>query len=357
VFDALAEGAVRANRGAAVVESAYGAVNGIFITVGMAVVLYAGGQRVLAHELSLGSLLVFIAYLRTLETASRGLLTAYGKLRAAEASIERVLELMDATEAVEDRSGARPLPERPAGGRGHLVFERVSFGYEPDRPVLQAISFELMPGETLALVGATGAGKSTLASLVPRFFDPLEGRILLDGMDLREIRLAALRAQVSVVLQESFLLPLTVGENIAYGCEGASRDEIVAAAVAANAHEFIRRLPQGYDTVLGEQGATLSGGERQRLAIARAVLKDARVLILDEPTSALDASTEQLVVEALQRLVASRTTLIIAHRLSTVRRANRIAVLEHGRLVEIGGHAELVAAGGRYAQLHALQAI
>jgi ATP-binding cassette, subfamily B, bacterial len=356
VFNALAENAVKANRGAAIVESGYGAVNGISMTVGIAVVLYAGGQRVLAHELSLGSLLVFIAYLRTLETASRGLLTSYGKLRAAEASIERVLELMDATEAVEERPGARPLPELPAGRRGHLVFDRVSFVYEPGRPVLQAISLELLPGETLALVGATGAGKSTLASLVPRFFDPIEGRVLLDGMDLREVRLASLRAQVSMVLQESFLLPLTVAENIAYGCEGAHRDEIVAAAAAANAHEFIRRLPQSYDTVLGEQGATLSGGERQRLAIARALLKDARVLLLDEPTSALDANTERLVVEALERLVAGRTTLIIAHRLSTVRRANRIAVLENGRLVEIGSHAELLAAGGRYAQLHALQA-
>ena len=357
VFGVLAADAVKANRAAAAVDSAYSGVNAVSVTLGMALVLYVGGQRVLEHELSLGSLLVFVAYLRTLETASRGLLTAYGKLRAAEASIERVLEVMDATEAVVDAPGARTLPEpHPARG-GHLVFERVSFAYEPGRPVIHEVSLELEPGETVALVGDTGAGKSTLASLVPRFFDPLGGRVLLDGVDLRRIRLASLRAQVAIVLQEPFLLPLTVAENIGYGCPSASRDEIIAAAVAANAHEFIRELPHGYDTVLGEQGATLSGGERQRLAIARAFLKRARVLVMDEPTSALDTHTEKLVVEALQRLVAGSTTLIIAHRLSTVRQASRVAVLEEGRLIETGTHADLLAAGGRYARFHRLQAL
>lgn len=356
-FETLAAGAVQASRRAALMENAYGAANALSITAGIALVLYAGGQRVLAHDLSLGSLLVFIAYMRTLETASRGLLTAYGKLRAAEASIDRVLEIIDAREAVPEQAGARPLPKRAGGERGHLVFERVRFGYDPARPVLEDISFEVLPGETLALVGATGAGKSTLAALVLRFFDPQAGRILLDGIELRDVRLASLRGQVSVVLQESFLLPLTVAENIAYGCPHASRDEIVAAAAAANAHDFIRRLPQGYDTVLGEQGTTLSGGERQRLAIARALLKDARVLILDEPTSALDPQTERLVVQAIARLVAGRTALVIAHRLSTVRNANRVAVLEEGRLVEIGSPAELLRARGRYARLHALQPV
>jgi ATP-binding cassette, subfamily B, bacterial len=357
VFGALAAEVVKANRAAAAVGSAYSGVNAVSVTLGMALVLYVGGQRVLAHELSLGSLLVFLAYVRTLETASRGLLTAYGKLRAAEASIERVLEVMDATEAVVDAPGARKLSEpHPARG-GHLVFERVSFAYEPGRPVIEEVSLELEPGETVALVGETGAGKSTLASLVPRFFDPLGGRVLLDGVDLRGIQLASLRAQVAVVLQEPFLLPLTVAENIGYGCPGANRDEIIAAAVAANAHEFIRELPHGYDTVLGEQGATLSGGQRQRLAIARAFLKRARVLVMDEPTSALDSDTEKLVVEALQRLVAGSTTLIIAHRLSTVRHASRVAVLEEGRLIETGTHADLLTAGGRYARFHRLQAL
>lgn len=357
VFGALAAEVVKANRAAAAVGSAYSGVNAVSVTLGMALVLYVGGQRVLAHELSLGSLLVFVAYLRTLDAASRGLLTTYGKLRATEVSIERVLEIMDATEAVVDAPGARTLSEpHPAHG-GHLVFERVSFAYEPGRPVIKEVSLELEPGETVALVGATGAGKSTLASLVPRFFDPLGGRVLLDGVDLRGIQLASLRAQVAVVLQEPFLLPLTVAENIGYGCPSTSRDEIIAAAVAANAHEFIRELPHGYDTVLGEQGATLSGGERQRLAIARAFLKRARVLVMDEPTSALDSHTEKLVVEALQRLVAGSTTLIIAHRLSTVRHASRVAVLEEGRLIETGTHADLLTAGGRYARFHRLQAL
>ncbi|HEX5767835.1 MAG TPA: ABC transporter ATP-binding protein [Burkholderiales bacterium] len=357
LFGALAADVVKANRAAAAVGSAYSGVNAVSVTLGMALVLYVGGQRVLAHELSLGSLLVFVAYLRTLDAASRGLLATYGKLRASEVSIERVLEIMDATEAVVDAPGARTLSEpRPAHG-GHLVFERVSFAYEPGRPVIKEVSLELEPGETVALVGHTGAGKSTLASLVPRFFDPLGGRVLLDGVDLRGIQLASLRAQVAVVLQEPFLLPLTVAENIGYGSPSASRDEIIAAAVAANAHEFIRELPHGYDTVLGEQGATLSGGERQRLAIARAFLKRARVLVMDEPTSALDSHTEKLVVEALQRLVAGSTTLIIAHRLSTVRHASRVAVLEEGRLIETGTHADLLTAGGRYAQFHRLQSL
>jgi ATP-binding cassette subfamily B protein/subfamily B ATP-binding cassette protein MsbA len=231
----------------------------------------------------------------------------------------------------------------------------VWFGYEPGRPVLRGVSFAARPGGVVAVVGPTGAGKSTLAGLLPRFFDPDEGRVSLDGRDLRELRLESVRASVSLVLQESFLFPFSIAENIAYGRPGASRAEIEAAARAANAHEFVCRLPDGYETVVGERGATLSGGERQRVAIARALLKDAPVLVLDEPTSALDAETEESLLGALERLMEGRTTIVIAHRLSTIRRADLILVLRDGRIVERGSHDELVALGGQYARMHAIQ--
>jgi ATP-binding cassette subfamily B protein/subfamily B ATP-binding cassette protein MsbA len=239
--------------------------------------------------------------------------------------------------------------------RGQVRLEAVSFGYEPGYPVLQNITLEAHPGETIALVGATGSGKSTLVALIPRFFDPWQGRVLFDGVDVREVQLKSLRSQVALVLQESFLLPLTVAQNIAYGRPQASFEEIVAAARAANAEEFIQQLPQGYDTTIGERGATLSGGQKQRLAIARALLKDAPVLILDEPTSALDTQTETLLLEALERLMVGRTTLIIAHRLSTIRQADRIVVLERGKVVETGTHQELLSIGNVYPRLHSLQ--
>jgi ATP-binding cassette subfamily B protein/subfamily B ATP-binding cassette protein MsbA len=221
--------------------------------------------------------------------------------------------------------------------------------------VLCGVSLEVEPGQTVGIVGFTGAGKTTLVNLVPRFFDPWDGRVLVDGHNVRDVRLESLRRQVAVVLQEPFLFPLTVAENIAYGRPGASRPEVEAAARAANVHAFIERLPHGYDTVIGQRGATLSGGEKQRLSIARALLKNAPILILDEPTSALDADTEGLLLGALERLMKGRTTLLIAHRLSTLRNADRIVVLDEGKIVEAGTQQELLARGGLYAHLHGIQ--
>jgi ATP-binding cassette subfamily B protein/subfamily B ATP-binding cassette protein MsbA len=337
------------------IKSTYGLVNGSITTVGTAIVLYFGGQRVLSGAMTVGSLLVFLAYLQSMQGAFQGLIATYGNLKSVEANIDRVLEVLDAKEGVQESPAAKSLSLRAAEASGHVCLEEVSFGYQPGYPVLQDITLEAHPGETIALVGATGSGKSTLVSLIPRFFDPWQGRVLFDGVDVREVQLKSLRSQVALVLQEPFLLPLTVAQNIAYGRPEASREEIVAAARAANAEEFIQRLPQGYDTVIGERGATLSGGQKQRLAIARALLKDAPVLILDEPTSALDAQTEMMLLEALERLMVGRTTFIIAHRLSTIRQADRIVVLEAGKVVEMGTHQELLSTGNFYPRLHSLQ--
>lgn len=328
---------------------------GIITATGTAVVIVLGGLHVLDGTLSLGSLLVFLAYLAALYSPLETLAYVSMGFASAAAGSRRVFEVMDTQETVKESPAARPLPERPHDQRGQIRFENVRFGYEPDRPVLHDITLNVDPGETIALVGPTGAGKSTLVSLLPRFFDPWDGRVTFDGLDLREVQLAHLRAHISLVLQEPFLMPLSVADNIAYGMARASRAQIIAAAVAANADEFIRQLPNGYDTVIGERGATLSGGEKQRLAIARALLKDAAVLIFDEPTAALDAQTEARLLEALERLKKGRTTFIITHRLSTVRIADRIVVLEAGRIVEHGTQQALLATASHYRRLYELQ--
>jgi ATP-binding cassette subfamily B protein/subfamily B ATP-binding cassette protein MsbA len=351
-YELLADHAVALARRGNLLGSAYGLVNGLITTVGVAIVLYVGSSRVLSGAIPLGTLVVFLAYVRKMEAASGGMFKISTKLKAVEVSIDRLLEVMDCDEIVRDAPDAQPLP---APHQGHIRFENVSFGYEPERPVLVDVTLEALPGQLVALVGPTGAGKSTLVSLISRFFDPTRGRITFDGADIRQVTLSSLRSQVSVVFQDAFLLPLTVAENIGYGRPGASRDEIIEAARAAQADDFIHRLPRGYDTVLGEGGANLSGGERQRLTIARALLKDASVLILDEPTSALDARTEASLVEAIEHLIRGRTTFVIAHRLSTIRNADRIVVLDGGSIVEAGSHNQLVDGDGLYHRLYMSQ--
>jgi ATP-binding cassette, subfamily B, bacterial len=324
---------------------------GLATAVGTAAILWLGGWLGLRDQLSVGIIIAFLYYLGRLYEPLESMMYTISTIQAAAGSARRVLEVMETEREIFDKPGAVPM----AAARGRVEIEAVTFGYEPGHPVLRGITLEVQPGESVALVGATGAGKTTLVGLLPRFFDPWQGRVRVDGRDLREVTLKSLRSQVAIVLQEPFLFPLTILENIAYGRLEATRGEIEAAARAARAHEFILQLPEGYETVIGERGATLSVGQRQRLSIARALLKNAPILILDEPTSALDAETEQLLMEALEQLMAQRTTFIIAHRLSTVRRASRIVFLKDGVVAETGTHQELLACGGLYAGFYQAQ--
>jgi ATP-binding cassette subfamily B protein/subfamily B ATP-binding cassette protein MsbA len=356
-FGNIAADAVRLFRRRKVLDGLFGLMSALVTTVGTAVVLYVGALQILDGSMTVGSLLVFLAYLKLLQAAAQGLFSTYYKVQTSRPQLDRVLEVLEAEEPVQDAADAEALPMLGGRGGGHVVFEDVSFGYDPERLVLENVSLEVHPGETAALVGPTGAGKSTLVSLILRFFDPTSGTVRINGADLRRVRLSSLRNAVAIVLQEPFLLPLSVADNIAYGHPEASREQIEAAARVANADGFIGRLPEGYDTVIGERGATLSGGEKQRIAIARALLRDAPILILDEPTSALDSRTEGELLEALDRLMEGRTTFIIAHRLSTIRKADRIFVLDRGRLVESGTHTELVEQKGLYDHLQSAQSL
>ncbi|GIW44420.1 MAG: lipid A export permease/ATP-binding protein MsbA [Candidatus Binatia bacterium] len=322
----------------------------ILAALGIAGVVWYGGYSVIVGGRTQGSFLAFLTALFLLYEPFKGLARTNTIVQQALGAAERVTELLDTPPEVADRPGARELTEIREGVR----FDRVSFRYERDW-VLRHVSLELRRGEVVALVGMSGGGKSTLADLIPRFYDVTEGAILIDGVDIRDYTLASLRRQIAVVTQHTFLFNDTVRNNIAYGHAEMDMERIVAAARAANAHEFIERLPQGYDTVVGELGVKLSGGQRQRIAIARALLKDAPLLILDEATSALDSESERLVQDALERLMENRTSLVIAHRLSTVRRADRIYVLAHGRIVEEGTHEELLALNAEYRKLYDLQ--
>jgi len=316
--------------------------------VGVIVVIYFGGRMALAGTLPLSELVTFFLYLELFYQPVRQLSAAWEQVQEAVAGAERVSELLSEQPDIADAPDARVLPGR---ARGDLRFEGVSFSYLPGQPVFENVNLNVPAGSMLALVGPTGAGKTTLASLIPRFYDVGSGRVTLDGHDVRDLTLASLRAQISVVLQDVFLFHGTVRDNILFGRAGASDAEMKEAARVANADEFIERLPQGYDTLIGERGVKLSGGQKQRLAVARAVLRDAPILILDEATSAVDTQTERLIQEALERLMVGRTTVVIAHRLSTIRKADQIVVLGQGGILERGTHHELVRRGGVYAGL------
>ncbi|HET9003924.1 MAG TPA: ABC transporter ATP-binding protein [Gemmatimonadaceae bacterium] len=318
---------------------------------GLAIVMWYGARSVLAGELTTGDVVVFFAYVTNLYAPIKALARLSYSFNRAGIGAERVADVLQVESEVRDAPDAFPAPRL----RGEIELRRVEFQYVPGQPVLGTIDLHIRAGERIAIVGSTGAGKSTLVSLIPRLYDPSAGEVLIDGTDVRDFTVQSLRDQMSLVLQDSLLFSGTIRENIAFGRVGASDADIERAARVANAAEFIDRLPDGYDTQVAERGTTLSGGQKQRIAIARAILRDAPILILDEPTSGLDAASEQIVVEALERAAQGRTTLTIAHRLTTIRFADRIVVLEGGRIVEVGTHAELLGRRGRYADFCKLQ--
>jgi ATP-binding cassette, subfamily B, bacterial len=320
------------------------AVNGV-IAAGTALVVYAGARAVMSGALTVGQLIVFISYLAQLYAPINQITQSWGLIAGARVGARRVFEVLDAEPELAD--GTRRFPAE--GARGAVALRGVSFRYRPEAPVLRRIDLAVPAGAKIAIVGATGAGKTTLLSLLPRFYDPTEGKIEIDGVDLREYSLKSLRSQIALVLQPPLIFPLSVRDNIAYGRPGADDAAIERAARLARIDERIASLPDGYDTVIGESGVSLSEGEKQRVTIARALLRDAPILILDEPTSALDVTTEALVMAGIERLMEGRTTFIIAHRLSTVQRCDRIVVLQNGAIVEQGSLAELLRYNGVFA--------
>jgi subfamily B ATP-binding cassette protein MsbA len=320
---------------------------------GIVIVLWVGSRMVVTGQITAGELIAFVLYTFIVGGSIGGMSELYGQFQNAIGATRRVFEILDTNPEIRDPENAQPLPEV----RGHVRMADVAFTYPDERnlPVLKGVNVEAKPGEVIALVGPSGAGKSTLVTLLPRFYDVTSGEITVDGHDIRSVRLADLRNAIGMVPQETTLFGGTIRENIAYGKLDASDEEIEAAARAAHAHEFIKEFPEGYDTVVGERGVKLSGGQRQRIAIARALLKDPAILVLDEATSSLDSHSERLVQDALDLLMQGRTTFVIAHRLSTVRRADRIVVLEGGEIVEEGAHEELLAKGGLYKRLYDTQ--
>jgi subfamily B ATP-binding cassette protein MsbA len=319
--------------------------------IGVTVIIWYGGREVINGNLTSGSLIAFLVYAVNISNPVKRLGNVYGSIQRAVAAAERVFDVLDTLPEIQDEPDAKDLP----AVKGQVNFDNVSFEYRSAEPALSNLTIEIPPGQVLAIVGPSGAGKSTIANLLPRFYDPQQGVIRIDGEDIRKVTVRSLREQIAMVPQDTILFSASIYENILYGRLDASREQVVEAARSANAHDFILQLPEGYDTQIGERGCQLSGGQRQRIAIARAILKNPRILILDEATSALDAESERVVQDALDKLMVGRTTFVIAHRLSTIQRADKILVLEKGRLVECGRHAELLDAGGLYCKLYSLQ--
>jgi ABC-type multidrug transport system fused ATPase/permease subunit len=355
-FNAENQGNLTANLSTAGVQAVATPAIQMISAFGMALVLGVGTWQILNGVITVGTLVAFVSYLIQFYQPVEDLIRVANTAQQALAASERIFEFLDEVPDVADKPDAVVLPSGHGEGvAGAVAFEGVTFAYEPGKPVLHEVSIEARPGQIVALVGHTGSGKTTLVNLIPRFYDPNAGRLTLDGHDLRELTLGSIRRHTAVVLQETFLFGASVGDNIRYGRLEATQAEIEGAARQAHAHEFITELPQGYDTWCGEGGVLLSRGQRQRLSLARAILKDPRVLILDEATSDVDTETEVLIQRALETVMAGRTTFVIAHRLSTIRHADQIVVLDHGRVVERGTHAQLLARGGAYRELYDAQ--
>ena len=319
--------------------------------VGVSIILWYGGNSVINGSITAGSLVAFLTYAVNISNPIKRLSRVIGNIQKALAAAQRVFDVLDLPEVIKNAPDAKALPKV----KGDVRFNDVSFAYNENEEVLSHVSFEVKPGEMIAFVGPSGAGKSTVASLLPRFYDATNGSITIDGQDIRKVTLDSLREQVGIVPQETVLFNGSVYDNILYGRLDATREEVEAAAKAANAHDFIMQLPNGYETMLGDRGMNISGGQRQRISIARAILKNPQILILDEATSALDTESERVVQEALDRLMVGRTSFVIAHRLSTIKNADKIMVLENGQLIEQGNHDELMAMDGLYAHLYKIQ--
>jgi ABC-type multidrug transport system fused ATPase/permease subunit len=344
---ATVEAALRARK----IKSLLSPMVAIVVAICTAIVLWKGTSLIIAGAMTAGALTVYLAYLKMFFKPVKDLASMTSTIAQTAVALERIQNILSADEVIQERPGAID----PGRVRGAISFDRVSFGYDRDEQVLHEVSFDIEPGQVVGIVGSTGSGKSTLLSLLPRFYDPTLGRILIDGVDIADHKVAALRAQIGFVLQDSVLFPGTIRENIAYGRPDAAEQDIIAAARIANADEFIARMPRGYDSLVGEHGNTLSGGQRQRIAIARTVLRNSPILVLDEPTAALDPQSELLVIEALQRLMKGRTVIMIAHRLNTLIGADKIIVLKDGVVAEQGPYDDLIARGGIFSELNRIQ--